>query len=792
MWSDQSVLGDVTRALADFLARELPRLQRADWWKTCVLDVLTSQQCEQVARRRVVSLSGLDLAALLRVLDQNWNDISTSLNWPRDIRNFVKEAQSIRNRWAHAGSHSSNKDDTYRDLDTLERLVKAMGDGELAASLARAKYEALREETPLPRPATSVPTQPHKPEIRPASVEKRSPRPMEDEQGSSRRTIPSVHELPAPDLVFIGCVKTKIPGHHKAKELFTSPLFVGRRRRAEAAGAPWFILSAKYGLLSPETDVDYYDVSLKAAGRAEKRSWSTRVLEQLRHAVGSLSGKIVEVHAGVDYYKYGLVDGLKAQGATVVIPLEHATQGEQLAWYVGMVGAVAHTPIDAAPGQSHVTESPEPRLPDPGAELGVKIINATPIKPFTFRWPANTEEFTSGWEFLVHLDGESYRVRYGIGRRHCFGRMRIHTVTWLDGHPMVEGAEAEDFAKTQDLVSVLKASSGNRDARSLDEVDAAYAAFRVVRHCDAIVGANARGGLAVRIRDDDLESWARHALLRARAKAARPAGAPVTPQREPDSPAAGTVPGAPTDVVKGLLAFGRSLTTSGTGSFTPDPKADAFVRSDAFAFLVAVICDEQVRFEGAWEAPLRLRERLGHWDIKRMASEPDALRAAFATSPALHRWVKITPDRVVAAAARVINDYKGDAALIWRDQPPAQELRERLERFDGIGQKKSAMAVELLDRQLHVPLRHLTGSDVAVDVHVRRVFLRTGLAERDDVAHIVAIARSAHPERPGELDYPAWEIGRTWCRPTAPDCEACPIGAVCPRLIDRAAGVRGA
>lgn len=244
--------------------------------------------------------------------------------------------------------------------------------------------------------------------------------------------------------------------------------------------------------------------------------------------------------------------------------------------------------------------------------------------------------------------------------------------------------------------------------------------------------------------------------------------------------------------MQGLLAFGRALTTSGTGSFIPDAQADAFVRGDAFAFLVAVICDEQVRFEGAWEAPLRLRDRLGHWDIRRIATERDVVRAAFAASPALHRWVTVTPDRVVAAAARVIADYQADASSIWSDRPSAQDLRERLERFEGIGQKKSAMAVELLEREIHVPLRQLTGSDVAVDVHVRRVFLRTGLADRDDVEHIVAAARSAHPERPGELDYPAWEIGRTWCRPTHPDCDGCPIGVSCPRLIDRAAGVRGA
>ena len=83
------------------------------------------------------------------------------------------------------------------------------------------------------------------------------------------------------------------------------------------------------------------------------------------------------------------------------------------------------------------------------------------------------------------------------------------------------------------------------------------------------------------------------------------------------------------------------------------------------------------------------------------------------------------------------------------------------------------------------------GSDIAFDVHVRRVFLRTGLAERDDVSHMVEVARALYPPRPGELDYPTWRVGRTWCRPENPDCDQCALGDVCPRLIDRGNAVNG-
>lgn len=101
------------------------------------------------------------------------------------------------------------------------------------------------------------------------------------------------------------------------------------------------------------------------------------------------------------------------------------------------------------------------------------------------------------------------------------------------------------------------------------------------------------------------------------------------------------------------------------------------------------------------------------------------------------------------------------------------------------------MAVEILERDLRVPIRDLHGSDIAYDVHVRRVFLRTGLADRDDVDHIVAAGRRLYPERPGAIDFPMWDIGRRWCRPGVPRCSECVLFSVCPRLVDRAANVYG-
>jgi len=64
--SMHQILGDVATAIAAVLQRELPPLG-PDWWQSNVVDRLSIQQQRLVNERRVDSLSGLDLAGLLRV-----------------------------------------------------------------------------------------------------------------------------------------------------------------------------------------------------------------------------------------------------------------------------------------------------------------------------------------------------------------------------------------------------------------------------------------------------------------------------------------------------------------------------------------------------------------------------------------------------------------------------------------------------------------------------------------------------------------------------------------------------
>ncbi len=137
------LLHGATAVLARFLQRVLPPLS-PDWWRSRVADRLTDQQQRTVREQGYKSLEQLDLSALLRVFDQNWYDLSAALSLPREGRNWVKEMQAVRNRWAHSSPEPVPASQVYRDADTLGRLLELIGaDQGLTRAVNEAKAAAV-------------------------------------------------------------------------------------------------------------------------------------------------------------------------------------------------------------------------------------------------------------------------------------------------------------------------------------------------------------------------------------------------------------------------------------------------------------------------------------------------------------------------------------------------------------------------------------------------------------------------------------------------------------------------
>lgn len=115
-----------TIELTRFLGAQLPQLSD-DWWKKHIVDRLTFQQQRTVQERGFTALSQLDLAALLRVMDQNWYELSQALRLPREGRGWVRELQTVRNKWAHLSGQALPPSEDYRDADTLHRVLAMVG-----------------------------------------------------------------------------------------------------------------------------------------------------------------------------------------------------------------------------------------------------------------------------------------------------------------------------------------------------------------------------------------------------------------------------------------------------------------------------------------------------------------------------------------------------------------------------------------------------------------------------------------------------------------------------------------
>jgi len=164
----------------------------------------------------------------------------------------------------------------------------------------------------------------------------------------------------------------------------------------------------------------------------------------------------------------------------------------------------------------------------------------------------------------------------------------------------------------------------------------------------------------------------------------------------------------------------------------------------------------------------------------RRLTDADVLEAFSKPTP-LHRYTAEMSRNFQFAIQLIATKYRGDAARIWADQPSSAELVYRLLEFRGVGPKIATMAANILARQFKVPLRDHYSIDVSADVHVKRVFERLGLVGANaDVNQVIFRARSLSPKFPGLLDFPAWEIGREWCRPKRPRCQECYMRRLCP------------
>ncbi|NBC16099.1 MAG: hypothetical protein GVY18_02145 [Bacteroidetes bacterium] len=127
------------------------------------------------------------------------------------------------------------------------------------------------------------------------------------------------------------------------------------------------------------------------------------------------------------------------------------------------------------------------------------------------------------------------------------------------------------------------------------------------------------------------------------------------------------------------------------GTLTGEVEDDDFLREEPNAALLGLLYDQRVRAEYAFTGPHRLRERLGHLDMAKIAEmDADAFREVFAESPAVHRFTNKMADTTQKVATIIAEDYDGDAANLWNDGADADTVAKRVKKLPGFGKQKSA------------------------------------------------------------------------------------------------------
>lgn len=126
-------------------------------------------------------------------------------------------------------------------------------------------------------------------------------------------------------IILISCASKKLDHKAPARELYCSPLFRESLLFANSfSPASVYILSAKYGLLSPERTIAPYNLTLKEMNASAVRDWASGVAGQLGKVSDLKRSKFILL-AGQRYRKY-LIPYLDNFDA----PLQNMPIGKQL------------------------------------------------------------------------------------------------------------------------------------------------------------------------------------------------------------------------------------------------------------------------------------------------------------------------------------------------------------------------------------------------------------------------------------------------------------------------------
>ncbi|MGW4247115.1 HhH-GPD-type base excision DNA repair protein [Nocardia sp. NPDC004722] len=129
--------------------------------------------------------------------------------------------------------------------------------------------------------------------------------------------------------------------------------------------------------------------------------------------------------------------------------------------------------------------------------------------------------------------------------------------------------------------------------------------------------------------------------------------------------------------------------------------ADELLSTDDFALLVGMMLDQQFPMEHAFRGPWKLADRMGGFDIHKIAAaDPEEFEELAATPPAIHRYGRSMGRRVQELARYIEENYDGNTSALWTDgDPDGKEVLKRIKKLPGFGDQKARIFLALLGKQ---------------------------------------------------------------------------------------------
>lgn len=113
----------LNQTMSGWLSKKLPKITD-DWWQELVMNNLSTLQRENVLQDGIQEIDGLDLAALLRVVDRNWFVITSMFYLTNKEREKIRDMQQIRNDWAHITPSDITKEKVINDTNVIIELMQ--------------------------------------------------------------------------------------------------------------------------------------------------------------------------------------------------------------------------------------------------------------------------------------------------------------------------------------------------------------------------------------------------------------------------------------------------------------------------------------------------------------------------------------------------------------------------------------------------------------------------------------------------------------------------------------------